>query len=111
MTKGELQVYRTCTPVLDVTYDEQSPEFPTKVIVDAIAEADNSSPVEMPPLYEFVDPDMIEKLLEQRDNQPEREMILGFTVDSWNVFVRSDGKIRICDGTQHTDPQPVFVDT
>jgi hypothetical protein len=109
MAKGSLQVYRTCTPVVDVTYDEQSPELPTKVLVDAIAEANNSNPVEMPPLYEFVDPDMIEHLLEQRDNQPEREMILGFTVESWNVFVRSDGRIRICDGTQHTDPQPVFA--
>ena len=36
------------------------------------------------------------------------ERLLSFTFDRWNVFVRADGRIRVCDGGKHVDPAPVF---
>lgn len=108
MVEGESVLYRTCTPVVDAEYDENSVELPTKTLVDAIAEAADTSPLELPPLYEFADPDVIERLLNPKHNPPEREMTLGFQIQRWNVYVRSDGRIRVCDATQPTNPRPVF---
>jgi hypothetical protein len=34
--------------------------------------------------------------------------LLEFAVENWNVFVRDDGRIRVRDATEPTDPEPVF---
>lgn len=110
MEEGELALYRTCIPVVDTEYDENSLELPSKTLIDAVAEAADTSPLYLPPLYEFVDPGAIETLLDPKHNPPKREMILGFQIQRWNVFVRSDGRIRVCDTSQPTEPRPVFSD-
>ena len=37
-----------------------------------------------------------------------RSAIVSFSVENWNVFVRGDGRIRVCDGREAVDPAPVF---
>jgi hypothetical protein len=29
-------------------------------------------------------------------------------METWNVFVSTDGRIRVCDATRPTDPELVF---
>lgn len=105
MRDGEFTLYRRCTPVVDATVERENGELPTKVIVDAVAEAEDTSPLDLPPLYEFVDPDVIEKLLDERTD---RGAVLGFRMAGWVVFVRADGRVRVCDSSRPTDPEPVF---
>lgn len=107
MGSGTMTVYRGCTPVVDVQYDAEGEQMPAEAVINAIATAADVDPIELPPLYEFIDGDSLNNLFQQT-GAAAAETILGFRIDNWNVFVRGDGRIRVCDGTQPTDPEPVF---
>lgn len=109
MDSGNLTVYRGCTPVVDAEYDIESDRSPAEVIVEALASAADVDPLDLPPLYDFVDADALNALFENHDGADDAKLILSFQVDTWNVFVRADGRIRVCDGTRPTDPEPVFA--
>jgi hypothetical protein len=106
--QGELLVYRGCIPVVDAKYDSQRDSSATEAIIWALADAIGVDPTVLPPLFDYVDPDALNALFDGSETDIEGTTILGFQIDTWNVFVRSDGRIRICDGTQPTDPEPVF---
>lgn len=108
MDSGQLTVYRGCTPVVDTQYGGRDDQSPAEVIIDALAAAAGVDPIDLPPLYEFVDPDALDNMFNRHEGAEEAEALLSFKVDTWNVFVRADGRIRICDGTRPTDPKPVF---
>lgn len=109
MDEQQIGVYRACTPVVDTQYGGESDRSPSMAIVEAVAEAADVDPTELPPLYEYVDPDAIDDLFANQAGAATGDAYLGFTVDSWKVFVRADGKIRVCDATQRIDPEPVFA--
>lgn len=106
---GQLTLYRGCTPVVDRTYEETSGQSPTMTIVDALAAAMEIEPTELPPLFEIVDPDAIDTLFSNTESETDAAAMLSFNYRTWNVFVNADGRIRVCDATQPTDPQPVFA--
>ncbi|MFC6862967.1 HalOD1 output domain-containing protein [Halomicroarcula sp. GCM10025817] len=108
---GQLSVYRGCVPVVDAEYDSTSGRPPTETIIRALADAAGVEPVDLPPIYEYVDPEALDALFEGHDGDTDSDTILSFQVDAWNVFVHSDGRIRICDANQRTDPVPVFEST
>jgi hypothetical protein len=108
MESRQLQVCCECTPVVDARYDE-SDRSPTAVIIGALAEATSRDPAELSPLHDYVDPDALAALCEHPDRETPDHTIVSFTVEEWNVFVRGDGRVRVCDATQHTEPEPVFA--
>lgn len=108
MDNGQLTVYRGCTPVIDAAYAPDGDHSPAEVIIDALAEVTGVDPLELPPLYNFIDPEALDQLFARHSPSENVDAILGFTVEQWNVFVRADGRIRICDARQPSDPQPVF---
>lgn len=78
------------------------------MIIEALAEAANVSPADLPPLYDHVDIEAIDFLFQKHSSSSE-QTVLSFQVDHWNVFVRGDGLIRVCDARSKTDPEPVFA--
>lgn len=107
MTSGGMTAYRDCTSVLETQY-VGGDETPIEAVATALAEVKGVGVTELPPLYDVVDPDAITKLIEGNGDMTDAEGLLGFQFENWNVFVRSDGRIRICDATQSTEPKPVF---
>lgn len=107
----DLTIHCSCTPVVDARYVPESGQTLTQAVVDALADAEGVAPTDLPPLYETIDPDALSNLFDRHDGAPEAEATLGFRFDTWNVFVRTDGRIRVCDGTRPTDPAPVFEET
>lgn len=105
---GELTVYRGCTPVVDAEYGTEGDRSPAEVIVEAVATAAGVDPLELPPLYDSVDLDAIDTLFARHDGAADGGTLLSFKIDTWNVFVRADGRIRVCDATRPMDPEPVF---
>ncbi|WP_324759767.1 HalOD1 output domain-containing protein [Haloarcula sp. GH36] len=103
-----LAIDRRCTPVVDAEYDFESNRSAVEAITVALADAAGVDPVDLPPLYDYVDSDALNSLFERFERGKDSETILSFQVDTWNVFVHSDGRISICDATQPTDPEPVF---
>ncbi|WP_418286493.1 HalOD1 output domain-containing protein [Halorubrum sp. DTA46] len=110
-SRGELIVYRGCTPVADAEYDFESDNSAIEAIIWALADAVGVDPTDIPPLFDYVDPDALNALFDPSDRATDGGSLLSFQVDTWNVFVRSDGRIRVCDATQPTDPEPVFGST
>lgn len=108
VNRDRLSVYRGCTPVVDAEYDVESDCSATEAIIWALADASGVDPTDLPPLFDYVDPDALNALFDPHDRVMDKSTLLSFQVDTWNVFVRSDGRIRICDATQPTDPEPVF---
>ncbi|MGQ4557240.1 HalOD1 output domain-containing protein [Halobellus sp. GM3] len=106
--RGELLVYRGCTPVVDAEYDFGNDSSATEAVLRALADAAGVDPTELPPLFDYVDPDALNALFEPSDGVKNGDTLLSFRVETWNVFVRSDGRIRVCDATQPTEPEPVF---
>ncbi|MFC6719066.1 HalOD1 output domain-containing protein [Natrialbaceae archaeon GCM10025810] len=111
MEQGELTIYRRCTPVVDAKYGPENNRSPTEVIIYALAEAAGVDPLELPPLYEYVDGDAVDSLFDEHDGANDTNALLSFRVQNWNVFVRADGRVRVCDGTRPTNPEPVFEST
>ncbi len=109
MAKGGLSIYRGCTPVVDAEYDRAVHRSPSEVIIDALASAADVDPTELPPLYDFVDPDALDRLFDGHRGAADADATLSFTAETWNVFVCADGRIRVCDATRPTDPKPVFA--
>ncbi|GAB6860017.1 HalOD1 output domain-containing protein [Haloplanus litoreus] len=108
MSSGHMVIYRGCTPVIDSRYEGDGARTPAEAVVEAVAAAADVDPLELPPLHEYVDPDALNELFQQHERSGEADTVLSFRIDHWNVFVRADGRIRVCDGTQATDPTPVF---
>lgn len=109
MTNNRLSTRCTCEPAFTTAYDEETDHSPSEAVVKAVAAAEGADPVTLPPLYEFVDPDALDTLIEHHTRT--EELVISFTIDTWNVFVRADGIIRVCDGTQSTESTPVFEST
>lgn len=100
-------LYRSCPPVVDTWYKNDGSRTITEAIVDAIAEAEGGEVTDISPLYETIDLDNLSRLLDQYD-ATDQDTMISFSHENWNVFVRSDGRIRVCDASRATDPEPVF---
>jgi hypothetical protein len=107
-SESHLNVYRSCAPVVDTSFDGAGEETVVGAVVDAIAEAEGVDSTEIEPLYDVVDLDALSRLFDERNGTDSSDALLTFRIDTWNVFVRADGRIRVCDGTRRTDPAPVF---
>ncbi len=104
----EMALYRTCTVVSDTTFKKDGERTFTEAFVDAVAEAEGVAPLDLPPLYESVDFDAITQLMQRYSDHSDGELLLGLLIDKWNIFVSYDGRIRICDASEETEPEPIF---
>lgn len=62
----------------------------SEAVVKAVAEADDVDPTELPPLYEQVDPDALEKLFQNPSNG-----VVTVDYHTYTVTVRSDGGVLL----------------
>lgn len=109
MAEDQLSLRCGCTPVADRQYDEARHPSPIEAVIDAVAAASGAAPRALPPLYESVDPDALDQLFRRTGAAAgTAETILSFTANGWNVFVRDDGRIRVCDPSGPERLTPVF---
>jgi hypothetical protein len=109
MVENQSRVYRDSPAIIEAQYDrEHSKDFIQSLTI-AIAEAEGVDPTDLPPLYHTIDGDILARLFESRGKSAESDVVLSFRIESWHVFVRNDGQIRICDSSRSIDPVPVFA--
>jgi hypothetical protein len=95
--------------VVDAKYEsEDGHTSVVQTIALAIADAADVDPTAIPPLYDYIDPDALNAMFDRRGGPTDDTVLLSFQVETWNVFVSADGRIRVCDATRPTDPEPVF---
>lgn len=84
-------------------FPEPAREAVSLAIVSEVAESKNVDPVALDPLYETVDPDAVDALLER-----EFEGTIEFEYADCPVRVRGDGAISVGDsGTDLDDGDPI----
>ncbi|MFD1565167.1 HalOD1 output domain-containing protein [Haloarchaeobius amylolyticus] len=83
-----------------VTTFDPADSRPSEAVVTAVATQLETDPVELSPLYDVVDPDALDDLVDhaQRTGTDETQLVW-FTYEGFAVGVRSDGQVRIRDTT------------
>ncbi len=76
-------------------YDHTNQQPITEVIIDAVAAVSGTDPLELPPLYEAVDPDALELIVREPNVAPTRSCFVGFTLGTWGVIVTGSGEIQV----------------
>lgn len=98
-----------CTPVVKTEFGAESGKTPSEAVIMALAEAKNVAPTELDPLYDTIDLDALDSLFNGRGGNVETpSRMCRFAVDSWNIFIHSNGSIVICDSERKTDSAPVL---
>ncbi|MFC7232298.1 HalOD1 output domain-containing protein [Saliphagus sp. GCM10025308] len=83
----------TAEASLAYTFDPDE-ETPAQAIIDAVAAADGREPLSLPPLFDAIDPDALNRLVVQpRSGSIRRSWALSFEYGGWLVTVDADHRI------------------
>ena len=76
-----------------VTWDRDSENTPVFAIISAVAAASGTDPLDLPPLYEVIDPDALNLVLTSRqDTAVDR---LDFQYAGYEVVVLGSGEVHV----------------
>jgi hypothetical protein len=79
-----------------VTQYNQAQSRPiTEVVIEALANVSGRDPLDLPPLYEAIDPDALELVVREPNAAPTRSCFVGFTLGEWGIIVTGSGEIQI----------------
>lgn len=90
-------VTQPSTPVYQNTYDSAAIDQPTRAVVEAIATLEGVSPLELPPLYECIDPDALNQVVTAVEVKATETLTITFTVGDWSVHVDATGRVLVYD--------------
>ena len=76
-------------------YDPAQNRPITEAVIDALSAVTGRDALELPPLYEAVDPDALELIVREPNAAPERSCFIGFAVGRWGVIVTGSGEIQV----------------
>jgi hypothetical protein len=92
-------------PSGDVEYDRQTDTYrtrydwasnrPSTAAVHTVAAVGGEEPTEMPPLFEWVDPDALDRLFDPESGVPSDSLEVSFRYRSYDVSVRGDGVLAV----------------
>jgi hypothetical protein len=84
-----------CQPVHETRYRFDDGVTPSEAVIEAVAAVEGVDPTALPPLYGSIDPDALDSLFDgPAEKSPD---VLGFGHAGWDVFVRADGAVTVCD--------------
>ena len=93
-------------PTYVATFDPTAAEQPSEAIVTAVATLADEDPLELPPLYEVVEPNALEALIEHAHRKNAGTHQVWFTYEGFDVGVRTDGRITIVEATGSSASSP-----
>jgi hypothetical protein len=106
MAPHQLSLQCSCTPTYETWSKPEGEIPPSAAIIEGLAEVKDVDPLELDPLFEQIDLDALDQLFDHSDGA--QSALLSYSLDRWNVFVRQDGHILICDSDRQTEPSPIF---
>ncbi|NHN48423.1 hypothetical protein G9464_12580 [Halostella sp. JP-L12] len=75
----------------------------SQTVLFAVAEAIGDDPLELPPLYDAIDPDALNKLFDSSAFGAERgDGTVEFAYAGCDVSVRADGRVTVVPGAEST---------
>lgn len=108
MVEGQLSVQCDCSPVVDSQFSAVTTPTAVEALIEAVATAADTDPSDLPPLFETIDLEAVERLFANGQSGGPSGTTLCFTVLDWHVFVRDDGRIRVCEPDGRPTPAAVF---
>lgn len=96
MTDDQSTVGSGCETLAEREYQPYTEHSLIEAIVGAVAEAAGVDPLDLPPMYDFIDPDAVDKLFRQ-PRATKVDQYLSFKFDEWIVSIHADGVIRVRD--------------
>lgn len=96
MTDDQSIARSGCETLVEREYLPHAEGSLIEAVVDAVAEAAGVDPLDLPPMYEFIDPDAVDKLF-RRPQTRKMDQYLSFRFDEWVVSIHADGVIRVRD--------------
>lgn len=106
MTHDTPKMDCTGTPVCDTRFGGESSRSVSVAIVEALAAAENVGPTQIDPLADEIDLEALETLVTSSDTSD--AVAVRVSLSGWNVFVRSDGVVRVYDPDSAAGAHPVF---
>jgi len=91
-------------PTIRLAEDERLSD----TVIDAVAAATDTDPLDLSPLYEVVDPDALDCLF-RCDDRPAAGR-LEFTIEGCDVCVHSSGRVVVRPSGSQPVPDPVVLD-
>lgn len=80
------------------TTTTESPTGLSEAVVEAVASAEGCDPVDLPVLYERIDPDALDKLFDtpgRSDGRSSRPAHVRFTYHGYEVHAHADGRVSV----------------
>lgn len=99
------------TPVCETAYDPADGEPPAVAVVDAVAAIEGTDPLDLPPLYDHVDTEALNRLFEDRAAGRGDASAFSFEYGGWDVVVRNDGSIAVYDPETARAPERSVTNT
>ncbi|WP_225333048.1 HalOD1 output domain-containing protein [Halomicrobium urmianum] len=76
----------------------------SRSVVDRVAEAENSDPLDLDPLYEAIDPDALDALQSQTDDGRQSDCRIAFAYHGHTVIADSSGTVTLADEATPSAP-------
>lgn len=70
-------------------------EQPSTIVIETIAEICDTDPLEMPPLYNAIDPEALDKLLISAAEAGDQAIELSFAYNGFTVVLLSNGLVYV----------------
>ncbi|RQG98759.1 HalOD1 output domain-containing protein [Natrarchaeobius oligotrophus] len=91
-------------PIHRVHFDPTAVDGLASTIISALSTVEDEPATELPPLYETIDVEAVGRLLEHAVAAgSNRELVLEFTVDDWDVTIVGDGRVLVYDREERGD--------
>lgn len=87
--------YDSESGVYRMSHDWAAPESLSSAVLTAVSAAADCEPVELPPLYEQVDPACLEGLFSPEPGSQRRNGSVTFALGEFHVTVAADGEIVV----------------
>jgi hypothetical protein len=86
--------YDRATDTYRARYD-WTEERPSTAAVSVVAALSGEEPTEMAPLYEWIDPDALDRLFAAEGDDPPESLEISFRYRTYDVTVRGDGVVAV----------------
>ena len=71
----------SCSPVVETRFSGNRGRSPSYAIIEAVAAADGIAPIELDSIYNDIDPEALDTLLEDQNNE---SVCIRITINGWN---------------------------
>ncbi|NUB90276.1 hypothetical protein HTZ84_16605 [Haloterrigena sp. SYSU A558-1] len=101
-TDGPTDTSDADEPTYTTTFDPDVGERASEAVITAVAALTGNRPVDLEPLYEAIDPDALDSLVDHARRADAGAHELWFPYAGYEIGVRSDGRIQFYDGAAPT---------